>query len=125
MFVLTVVSVGGETSAKAFEAMSNARQRARTGALSEFEGDVAGITIHETVADHPRQAIDEVKNGGGKFLEGRAHPITAEEADRVAKAEAIRFLAGTSVEQIERFYTKNLEISSELAKNLQTFGGKE
>jgi hypothetical protein len=33
--------------------------------------------------------------------------------------------AGTSVEQIERFYAKNLEVSSELAKNLQTFGGEE
>jgi hypothetical protein len=93
MFVVTVVSVDGETSAKAFEAMSNARKWASTGALNEFEGDVAGITIHETVADHPRQAIDEVKNGGAKFVEGKAHPITAEQADRVAKAEAVRFLA--------------------------------
>ena len=30
--------------------------------------------------------------------------------------------AGTSVEQIERFYAKNLPLSSEMAKNLQVFG---
>jgi hypothetical protein len=31
--------------------------------------------------------------------------------------------AGTSVEQIERFYARNLPLSKEMAKNLQTFGG--
>ena len=30
--------------------------------------------------------------------------------------------AGTSVEQIERFYARNLPLSKEMAKNLQTFG---
>ena len=30
--------------------------------------------------------------------------------------------AGTSVEQIERFYAKHLPLSSEMAKNLQSFG---
>jgi transcriptional regulator GlxA family with amidase domain len=30
--------------------------------------------------------------------------------------------AGTSVDQIERFYTKHLPISPEMAKNLQRFG---
>ena len=30
--------------------------------------------------------------------------------------------AGTSVEQIERFYARNLPLSPELAKNLQSFG---
>jgi hypothetical protein len=30
--------------------------------------------------------------------------------------------AGTSVEQIERFYARNLPISAELVKNLQSFG---
>jgi hypothetical protein len=30
--------------------------------------------------------------------------------------------AGTSVEQIERFYARHLPLSSEMAKNLQTFG---
>jgi hypothetical protein len=75
MFVVTVVSMDGETSAKAFEAMSNARKWASAGALNEFDGDVAGVTIHEAVTNTPR------------------HPITAEQADRVAKAEAIRFLA--------------------------------
>ena len=29
--------------------------------------------------------------------------------------------AGTSVEQIERFYAKNLPLSAELAKNLRSF----
>jgi hypothetical protein len=33
--------------------------------------------------------------------------------------------AGTSVEQIERFYAKKLPLSPELAKNLQVFGGME
>ena len=33
--------------------------------------------------------------------------------------------AGTSVEQIERFYARNLPLSAELAKNLHTFGGDE
>ena len=31
--------------------------------------------------------------------------------------------AGTSVSQIERFYAKNLPLSAELARNLQSFGG--
>ena len=30
--------------------------------------------------------------------------------------------AGTSVNQIERFYARNLPLSPELAKNLQSFG---
>jgi hypothetical protein len=30
--------------------------------------------------------------------------------------------AGTSVEQIERFYARNLPISAELVKNLQSYG---
>ena len=30
--------------------------------------------------------------------------------------------AGTSVEQIERFYAKHLPLSREMAKNLQSFG---
>jgi hypothetical protein len=30
--------------------------------------------------------------------------------------------AGTSVDQIERFYARNLPLSGELAKNLQSFG---
>jgi hypothetical protein len=29
--------------------------------------------------------------------------------------------AGTSVEQIERFYARNLPLSAEMARNLQTF----
>jgi hypothetical protein len=31
--------------------------------------------------------------------------------------------AGTSVEQIERFYARNLPLSKEMARNLQSFGG--
>jgi hypothetical protein len=102
MFVVTVVSFDGETSAKAFEAMSDARKWATTGALNEFEGDLAGVTIHETVADNPRRAIDEVKNGGAKFVEGKAHPTTAEQADRAAKAEAVRFLAKLGLSTMRR-----------------------
>jgi hypothetical protein len=30
--------------------------------------------------------------------------------------------AGTSVEQIQRFYAKNLPLSAEMAENLQSFG---
>jgi hypothetical protein len=33
--------------------------------------------------------------------------------------------AGTSVNQIERFYAKHLPLSAELIKNLQSFGGEE
>jgi len=33
--------------------------------------------------------------------------------------------AGTSVEQIERFYARNLPMSAEMARNLQSFGGEE
>jgi hypothetical protein len=32
--------------------------------------------------------------------------------------------AGTSVEQIERFYARNLQMSAEMARNLQSFGGE-
>jgi type I restriction enzyme M protein len=31
--------------------------------------------------------------------------------------------AGTSVEQIERFYARHLPLSKEMARNLQSFGG--
>lgn len=31
--------------------------------------------------------------------------------------------AGTSVDQIERFYARNLPLSKEMARNLQSFGG--
>ena len=93
MFVVTVVSVDGESTAKAFGAISDARKWASAAALNEFEGDVAGITIHETVTDSPREAIDEVKSGRAKFVEGKSHPITAEQAYRAAQAEAVRLLA--------------------------------
>jgi integrase len=33
--------------------------------------------------------------------------------------------AGTSVDQIERFYARNLPLSKEIAINLQSFGGDE
>ena len=33
--------------------------------------------------------------------------------------------AGTSVEQIERFYARNLPMSAEMARNLQSFGGED
>jgi hypothetical protein len=33
--------------------------------------------------------------------------------------------AGTSVEQIERFYARNLPLSKEMAINLQSFGSKD
>ena len=33
--------------------------------------------------------------------------------------------AGTSVEQIERFYARHLPLSAEMARNLQSFGGDE
>ena len=33
--------------------------------------------------------------------------------------------AGTSVEQIERFYARNLPMNAEMARNLQTFGAKQ
>jgi hypothetical protein len=33
--------------------------------------------------------------------------------------------AGTSVEQIERFYARNLSLSKEMAKNLQSFGSED
>ena len=32
--------------------------------------------------------------------------------------------AGTSVDQIERFYARNLPLSAELARNLQSVGGR-
>ena len=31
-------------------------------------------------------------------------------------------VAGTSVEQLERFYLKNMEFGDEIAENLQSFG---
>jgi hypothetical protein len=33
--------------------------------------------------------------------------------------------AGTSVDQIERFYARNLPLSREMAINLQSFGGND
>ena len=104
MFVVTVSSVDNESTSKVFGAMSDARKWANSGALNEFDGDVAGITIHQAVVDNPRRAIDEVKSGGAKFIEGKAQPMTAEQADRAAKADAVRFLAklGLGTMQLRR-----------------------
>jgi len=33
--------------------------------------------------------------------------------------------AGTSVDQIERFYARNLPLSKEMARNLQSFGSAQ
>ena len=33
--------------------------------------------------------------------------------------------AGTSVKSIERFYARNLPLSAEMAKNIQSYGGQE
>ncbi len=55
--------------------------------------DVAGIMIHQAEVANPRRAIDEVKSGGVEFIEGKPQPMTAEQADRAAKADAVRFLA--------------------------------
>jgi hypothetical protein len=93
MFVVTVVSVDKETTSKVFRFVADARNWARAGALGEFEGDVAGITLHEAVSANPRLAIEEVKAGRARFIEAKAHPMTAEQAERAARADAIRFLA--------------------------------
>jgi hypothetical protein len=53
---------------------------------------VAGITIHQAEANNPRRAIDEVKSGVAKIIEGKAQPMTAEQAARAEKADAILFL---------------------------------
>jgi hypothetical protein len=93
MFIVTVVSADNESNSKAFGAISDARKWASSEALNQFDGDVAGVMIHQTVADDPRQAIDEVKSGGARFIQGKAHPMTAEQAARAEKADAVRFLA--------------------------------
>jgi hypothetical protein len=93
MFVVTVLSVDNEKTSKVFGAMSDARRWASSAALNEFDGDVAAVMIYQTVADNPRQALEEVSSGGGRFVEGKAHPMTAEQAERLKKADAHRFLA--------------------------------
>ena len=45
------------------------------------------------------------------------HPLTRQGQHLQPRQEA-----GTSVEQIERFYAKHLPLSREMAKNLQSFG---
>ncbi len=57
MFVVTVLSFDNERTSKVFGAISDARRRASADALNEFDGDVAGITIHQAVVDNPRRAI--------------------------------------------------------------------
>jgi hypothetical protein len=83
---------------------SDARRWASSGALNEFDGDVAGVTIHHAIAENSRQAIDEVKSGAASFIEGKAHPMTAEQAARAVKADAVRFLAkfGLSTWRLEQ-----------------------
>jgi hypothetical protein len=93
MFVVTVVSFDNETTSKVFGLIADARKWAASGALSEFEGDVAGITLHEADSENARLAIEEVKAGRSKFIEAKARPMTTEQAERAVKAEAIRFLA--------------------------------
>ena len=105
MFVVTVLSVDNKSSWKVFGAISDARRWASSDALNEFDGDVAGVTIHQAEANNPRYAIDEVRSGVAKFIEGKAQPMTAEQAVCAAKADAVRFLAelGLSTMQLRRF----------------------
>jgi hypothetical protein len=102
MFVVTVLSVDNESSSKVFGAISDARRWASSGALHEFDGDVAGVTIHQTIADKARQAIDEVKSGDARFVEGKANPMTEEQTARAAKADAVRFLAKLGLSTMRR-----------------------
>jgi predicted Zn-dependent peptidase len=102
MFVVTVLSFDNERTSKVFGAISDARRWASSDALNEFDGDVAGITIHQAEANDPRRAIDEVKSGVAKFIEGKAQPMTAEQADRAAKADAVRFLAKLGLNAMQR-----------------------
>ena len=93
MLVVTVLSPDNELPLKVFGAITDARKWASSGALNEFDGDVAAITIHEVDADDPRQAIDQVRSGTARFIEGKAHPMTAVQVARADKADAHRFLA--------------------------------
>jgi hypothetical protein len=43
----------------------------------------------------------------------------------VRRYAAARRSLGTSVDQIKRFYARNLPLSKEMAINLQSFGGDE
>ena len=48
-----------------------------------------------------------------------------EDARIAGEVIAIFRFVGTSVEKIERFYARNLPLSAEMARNLQSFGGEE
>ena len=57
-----------------------------------------------------------------------SHSIPLEIADQISAHGQVNIYslaknAGTSVNQIERFYAKRLPISRELMENLQSFGG--
>lgn len=55
----------------------------------------------------------------GRRFAPRRHPMEVAEVNIFNLAKN----AGTSVEQIERFYARNLPLSAEMARNLQSFGG--
>jgi hypothetical protein len=102
VLIVTVLSPDNESTSKVFGAISEARKWANSGALNEFDGDVAAITIHEADAENPRRAIDQVRSGSARFVEGKVHPMTAEQRGRADKAEAHRFLAKLGLQDWRR-----------------------
>jgi len=64
----------------------------------------------------------------GEFKSGSVNPALRQKIEPIINSEGkvnifnLAKNAGTSVDQIERFYAKYLPLSAEMARNLQTFG---
>ena len=84
------------------------------------------ITSRRSVARHQRFGatirvhVDQERNSSSAVEE--LHSI---EMASVTPRVTLGKNADTSVEQIERFYARNLPLSKEMAINLQSFGGSD
>ena len=81
----------------------------------------------ENEQDHKERQYDWVARFSlSRHGDGAERPLPASHGNLLSHGKVNIFNlaknAGTSVEQIERFYAKHLPLSREMAKNLQSFG---
>ena len=93
---------------------NDGRELACTGELGPDDVEIA--------VENGLATVGRVRFGTPCGLKSDIEPSPRRARSGSSATEAPPKNAGTSVEQIERFYARNLPLSPELAKNLQSFG---
>ena len=92
---------------------------------THFDYPFEGIAQHTVIRDTPSAAAISLKHGNARSPYSLRHYA---QQTRLRKSEGkvnIYWLAenaGTSVEQLERFYLKRMEPTGERVRNIQSFG---